>query len=108
MLPPYFAKFARFVPPVGDRLSTYLTCSYTAIFLLTDVEIWSKIRPALKCDSCRIVLGQGPSPPISTLLSSVPGTVGPYCHGQKESRIEETLCWQPAISGYGRTTQRFI
>src|ERR1700690_1817502 len=42
---------------------SYLTTSYTTTFLLTDVEIWSKIRPVLKRVSCRIVLGPGPRPP---------------------------------------------
>jgi uncharacterized membrane protein YgcG len=47
--------------------SFYFTDSYTNIFLLTTVRIWSKIRPELKCVSRRIIPGAGPLPPIVTL-----------------------------------------
>src|SRR5258707_6771962 len=77
-------NFARGSRPAGNRLNNYLLHSYTQTFLLTDVQIWSKIRPVLKRASSRIVLGLGPLP-VSIPLSSVHGSVGPHRHGQKES-----------------------
>jgi hypothetical protein len=76
-------------PHQFDR--TYYTYSYESIFWLTPVEIWSKIRPELKRVSRRMDPGSGPISPMSTPTPSVPGIVGLFYHGQKESLIEETL-----------------